>query len=125
MNSLKILIAEDNELNIKYLELLMNRWGISPDIARDGQEALDLSSQNSYQLIFMDINMPELNGLEVTLKIRHNPNNPNQKSPIIALSADILGEQIQKSKEIGMNDFLPKPFTPNQIKMVLQKYCTT
>ncbi len=123
MNPITILIAEDNELNIKYLALILKHLQIPHEIAKNGEEAWEKSKTTSFDMILMDIHMPKLNGFEATLKIRQDTQNPNHDIPIIAVSADTLQDQIEKSKEIGMNQFIKKPFSPQQIKEVIQQYC--
>lgn len=121
MKQFKVLIVEDNELNIMYLSILLKKWEIQTEVAKNGNEAIQMTAKNKYDLIFMDIHMPLKNGFEATLAIR-NTENPNQKSPIIALTADSVKEQMKKAKEIGMDEFLSKPFVPNQIYDIIERY---
>lgn len=75
--------------------------------------------QKAFQLILMDIQMPIMDGYEATLAIRKM----DQQTPIIALSAHVMGEQIKKCLDIGMNDHLAKPIDPERLKQVLVKWC--
>ena len=117
----KILIVEDNVLNIKYLGLLMKKWNLDYDIAYNGLEAIAKTIENEYSIIFMDIQMPIKNGFEATMVIR-NHDNINHNTPIYAISADSVKEQMIKALEIGMNGFLSKPFIPSDIQNILNEH---
>jgi signal transduction histidine kinase/CheY-like chemotaxis protein len=117
----KILVVEDNEMNRKYLLGLLDKWKLSYDVALNGKEATELAQQNSYSVILMDIQMPIMDGNEATLFIR-NTQNPNSKVPIIALTASALLDKKTKSGQIGMTDFVSKPFNPNQLLEKLNLY---
>ncbi len=120
--SQKILIVEDNQLNIKYLSLIFDKWNLSYEVAQNGQEALSKCLETSYSIILMDIHMPVKNGFEATLEIRNSKDSRNAHTPIIALSADSVNEQMDRAKQLGMNDFLSKPFIPEEIKTLLEHY---
>lgn len=115
----KILIVEDNLINQKYITRLMEKLHIEYDVANNGKEALEKSKDNEYGLIFMDIQMPILDGYEATKMIRSSANK-NKQTPIIALTASAMLDQKNKALDLGMNDFLTKPFTPEQLKEKLQ-----
>ncbi|MDX1700568.1 MAG: ATP-binding protein, partial [Melioribacteraceae bacterium] len=126
ISSLKILVAEDNIMNRKYVGRLLSKWQIAHDMAKDGEEAYQLIEKNPYDLILMDIQMPKMNGYQLTKAIRRLENNPNKDIPIIALTASALTEHKQEADSAGMNDFVSKPFHPHQLKEKLKKYsCDT
>jgi len=104
-----ILLAEDNEINQFLASELLKSWGMGVDIAKNGLEAIEKWSQNDYSLILMDIQMPELGGVEATIEIRSR-NLPKSNTPIIALTANALKGQKERFMGYGMNDYLSKPF---------------
>jgi len=119
---LRVLLADDNQINIKVGSVILEKYVSNIDIAVNGQEAVDLALKNKYDIIFMDIQMPVMNGLEATKVIRNNTKNPCSDSIIIALTANINKSDIEKYLKNGMDDFLNKPYKPNQIKSLLDKY---
>lgn len=121
INGLHVLIAEDNLMNQKYLTNLLKKWEVSYALANNGREAITAANQEKYDLIFMDIQMPIVDGFEATIAIR-NTNNLNQSTPIIALTASALSDQKIQAMSIGMNDYISKPFGPTQIQEALSKY---
>jgi CheY-like chemotaxis protein len=114
---LKILLAEDNKVNQKVALLTLKKIGYTADIANNGLEVLDLLEKQSYDVILMDMQMPEMDGLTTTKMIR---NLPIPQPYIIALTANALGEDRQKCLEAGMNDYLSKPIVINQLKESLK-----
>lgn len=115
-----ILIAEDNLINQTYISRLMQKWEIDHDMANNGLEAVEKSKAKTYGLIFMDIQMPEMDGITATKEIRKEGMNTN--SIIIALTASPLLSKMQESMSAGMNDFLSKPFNPTQLKDMMMKH---
>jgi CheY-like chemotaxis protein/HPt (histidine-containing phosphotransfer) domain-containing protein len=116
-----VLLVEDNALNTLYATRLLEKWDIELKHAVDGLEAVSMANKYHFDLILMDIQMPNLNGYEATIQIR-NTININKVTPIIALTASALATEKNKAKEVGMNDVLTKPFTPNEMQLVLKKY---
>jgi CheY-like chemotaxis protein len=113
-----ILIAEDNLINQKLIIRVLNKLGYDPDLANHGKEAVDMLSEHLYQLIFMDIQMPEMDGLETTRYIRAN----FEKQPmIVAMTANAMVEDREACKEAGMNDYLSKPIKLDELMAMLQK----
>lgn len=118
---LHILIAEDNLLNAQVIVAFLNRLGHSSRVAGNGLEALDVLSQEDFDAVLMDIEMPEMDGLDATKAIRkgeHSVRNP--KIPVIALTAHALQDYEEKSYAVGMNNYLTKPVDINQLSEVLQ-----
>jgi len=115
-----ILLVEDNQINQEIIVGLLKDSNIIFDIASNGKEGLDLFQKNSskYDLIFMDIQMPIMNGYEATKEIRIL----DQKIPIIALTANAMKEDIQKIKDVGINEHLNKPLEVEKLNNILQKY---
>jgi PAS domain S-box-containing protein len=119
---LKTLIVEDNPMNRLYLENLLVKWGLEYTSAEDGLVALQLTEQEQYDLILMDIRMPNLDGYDTTLRLRNSAKNPNQNVPIIALTASALLDEKEKAMQAGMNQHLAKPFTPDQLQEVFRQF---
>jgi len=113
-----ILLVEDNEINQDIILGLLDNSQINIDIASNGREAIVLYEENKYDLILMDIQMPIMDGYEATQIIR----NRDLNIPIIALSANAMKDDIDKSREIGMNDHLTKPISTDKLYSVLVKY---
>lgn len=106
--SLRVLVAEDNELNRKVLLAFLERLGYESDVAVDGPEVLDRMAEASYDLILMDIRMPGLDGVEVTRQIR-NLGDTIEQPHIIGVSASILASDRPVFAEAGIDDCLMKP----------------
>lgn len=101
---------------------LLSNWGITASLANNGIECLDLlkTTETPFDLIFMDIQMPEMDGLEATRRIRHDLQMTDL--PIIALTANIMDSDQQEYLKAGMNAFLPKPFDPDQLYQMLHRF---
>ena len=120
----KILIVEDNEINLEIETELLTDLGFALDTAPDGCVAVDMVKQSNpgdYALILMDLQMPVMNGYEATAAIRKLDHPVLASIPIIALSANTFPEDIQKSKESGMNAHLAKPIDiPKLLALIRQ-----
>ncbi len=116
----RILLAEDDEINREFTLLTLEDVDLTVDIAEDGQQALELACTNDYALILMDMQMPNMNGLEATQQIRQIPN--HQNTPIIALTANAFVEDKKKCFAAGMNDFMTKPMRPELFYAMLLKW---
>ena len=116
-----ILIAEDNPMNQKYIRKLLDKWKLNFEFANNGEEAVQKCKEKKYALIFMDIQMPILDGFEATKKIREETN-LNQATAIVALTASSLLSIKNETKAIGMDGFLSKPFTPIQLMNILSDH---
>lgn len=117
-----ILVVEDNEFNQMLITELLNNLGIAVSLAQNGVECLDLlkTTEAPFDLIFMDLQMPEMDGLEATRRIRQNLQ--LTEIPIVALTANIMQHDPQELMKIGMNAYLPKPFDPDQLIQVLEQF---
>jgi len=112
-----ILIVDDNRINCVVTKRILQTKGYRCDVAKDGFEAIELVKSNTYDLILMDINMPEIDGIETTKRIRLT----HKKTPIIALTA-VEEDQIKdKIKEAGMNDFIIKPYDLEEFHQIILK----
>jgi PAS domain S-box-containing protein len=122
LTNLRVLVAEDNLLNQKLISRLLENWQCKTFFANNGQMALDFLEKNICDLILMDVHMPILDGCQTAALLRQAASNPNQNVPIIALTAAALLEEKQRAFEVGMNEFLTKPFVPEQLYQLLEKY---
>jgi CheY-like chemotaxis protein len=117
---LRILLAEDNAMNRRLALLLLERMGYSADVAENGQEVLDAVARSSYDLIFMDVQMPEMDGLEATRRIRAAY--PGDARPrIVALTANALAEDREATVQAGMDDYVSKPIRPAELEDALRR----
>ena len=106
IKSMKILVVEDIALNQLLMKTLLDDFGFEQDIASNGKIAIEKLKSKDYDVILMDLQMPEMNGFEATEYIR---NTMNSKIPIIALTADVTTVDLAKCKAVGMNDYISKP----------------
>ncbi len=120
----RLLVAEDNIMNQKYISSLLDKWAIPFVIASDGKRAVEMAQQQHFDLILMDIQMPVMDGYEATITIR-NTQNINQQTPIVALTASAMTDQKTKASWAGMNDFVTKPFSPNSLLETIQRHTHT
>ncbi|MDX1908674.1 MAG: response regulator [Bacteroidia bacterium] len=103
-----ILVAEDDEVNLLIAEHILGKRGYAVFTAENGETAARLVQEHTFDLILMDIEMPVMDGLEATALIRSTER--GQVIPIVALTAHTLPEKLEKFKELGMNDYIVKPF---------------
>lgn len=118
---LKILLVEDVAVNQKIALQLLQRLGYRADIANNGQEALEALQRQSYDLIFMDVQMPEMDGLEATQRIRRDLKLTHQPW-IVAMTAHARREDQQACLAVGMDDYLSKPIYPETVKTIFERY---
>lgn len=121
-----LLLAEDNLINQKVALALLKKLGLSADVAANGIEALEALRHNDYELVLMDVQMPEMDGLEATRAIRAESSSArNPRLPVIALTANALASDRQQCLAAGMNDYLTKPLTLQALQNTLEKYLPT
>ncbi len=122
----RILVAEDNVVNQKVALKYLQNAGYNADVAATGREAIEAVRQHSYALVFMDVQMPEMDGLEATRRIRQaqaasEPGFPRELR-IVAMTANAMAEDRTICLEAGMDDYIAKPLTPAGIKAILEKH---
>ncbi|MFO7730366.1 MAG: ATP-binding protein [Spirochaetia bacterium] len=121
-HSLRILLAEDNELNQKSIAYFLSEMGHKVEIAENGSEALKLLSQRSFDLLLMDVQMPVMNGLDATRKIRGSDGSQfNPQIPIIALTAYAMKEDVQHILSCGMNAYVSKPLSRDILAQAIER----
>lgn len=119
--ALKILLVEDNILNQKFVRATLLREGHELDIAENGKIAIEKASNFQYDMILMDIQMPIMDGIEATLKIRELEQDKAIKTKVIAVTAFALEKDKSRCLAAGMNDFLAKPFKPKELISVVNR----
>jgi PAS domain S-box-containing protein len=120
---LRILVAEDNLINQKVAQALLIQMGHKVDITINGQEALKALESTSYDLVFMDVQMPEMDGLEATRRIREKTSSVrNHVIPIIAMTASAMKGDREICLEAGMNDYITKPINPKIVEQALERW---
>ena len=117
---LRILIAEDNELNLQLMGLMFQQLGFAFEVAKNGQEAVDKVREQDFDLVFMDVQMPVMNGFEATEEIRKIAT--KQSLIIIGLSANAFEDDQKKALEVGMDDYLTKPLRLAVLASKLEQY---
>ena len=121
LQGMHILVAEDNDINWEIISALLSMFGITTDRAENGRICVDMmrtAAEGSYELIFMDIQMPEMNGLDATRAIRSLENPWAASIPIVAMTADAFSENVTECLEAGMNGHIAKPV---DIKLVIKE----
>jgi len=117
----KILVVEDNDINQKVIVKMLKNFGLNCDLASNGKEAVEASSQKSYNVIFMDCQMPIMNGYEATEKIRELEGD-KKHTIIVALTANAINGDREKCILSGMDDYLCKPINMEELKNIIEKY---
>jgi signal transduction histidine kinase/CheY-like chemotaxis protein/HPt (histidine-containing phosphotransfer) domain-containing protein len=120
LDRVQLLLVEDNEINRKVATKFLNKWGIQPDYAHNGVQAIEKIKEKEYDLILMDLQMPEMDGYEAARIIRETK--AQEGIPIIALTASAMHDVAQKIFDAGMNDFVMKPFHPDDLYQKIAKY---
>jgi PAS domain S-box-containing protein len=115
-----ILVAEDNAINQTLINIILQRLGYKIDLAGDGKEVLDMVAQKNYDIIFMDVQMPEIDGLEATRKIVEIYG--KQRPKIIAMTAFAMEGDKEKCFEAGMDDYVSKPLMIEEIQRMIEKW---
>ncbi|MBK0381011.1 hybrid sensor histidine kinase/response regulator [Mucilaginibacter segetis] len=116
---IRILIAEDNAVNQKLAKYILNKMGYDPDIVYNGHECINALINKKYDMILMDVQMPDMDGLEATRFIRQNM---DHQPVIVAMTANVMSEDKDKCIEAGMNDYLSKPLKLQEIMDILEKW---
>lgn len=115
MKGLSVLVAEDNIVNRNIVKKILHQWEVNADFAENGKEALQKVRKNHYNLVLMDLHMPEMNGYDATRAIRNLGGDYYRNLPIVALTATAFAEDQKKFSSIGLNGYIIKPFTPPEL----------
>jgi CheY-like chemotaxis protein len=118
-----VLLAEDHPVNRKVLTLQLNLAGIQVECAENGDKALEMFRRGRYGLVFTDLHMPGLDGRQLTAAIRaHERENGVPRTPVIALTANVLSGEAERCLAAGMDDYLGKPVTIGQLSQKLERW---
>lgn len=121
-DNLKILLVEDNLINQKVGTKILERLGVKPDIAINGKEAVEMCMRTPYDLVFMDMEMPVMDGIQATRKLRSMSQSLPKNPRIIAMTANALQEDKERCLQAGMDDFIAKPITVYTVRKVIKKW---
>ncbi len=117
------LVAEDNLINQKLIKNILNNFDITVTLANDGEEAVELYKENSFDIIFMDIQMPVLSGVEATKEIlKYEKSNNLKHTPIVALTANVIESDKEKYLASGMDKYLKKPIDIEELVVIIEEY---
>jgi signal transduction histidine kinase/ActR/RegA family two-component response regulator len=116
IGGLQVLIAEDNPVNVMLMKKLFSKWDIVPTFAENGERAVELVQYGNFSIILMDLQMPVMNGFDAAIEIRKMADPKKSTIPIIALTASALFDIKEKVYDSGMNDYVSKPFKPDELK---------
>ncbi|MBK0378344.1 ATP-binding protein [Mucilaginibacter segetis] len=117
---LRVLIAEDNPVNVMLMKKLLSKWKIVPTIAENGERAVEIMQYGNFDIILMDLQMPVMNGFDASIEIRKMPDPAKANIPIIALTASALFDIREQVQNAGMNDYVAKPFKPDELMEKIQ-----
>lgn len=122
LKGIRMLIAEDNLINVLLAQEFLSQWDVECDVAENGLLALELIQTNDYDLVLMDLQMPEMDGYETTKRVRELNDDKYKQLPIIALTASAMLNIKDKAFMVGMNDYISKPFNPDELYMKIKHY---
>ncbi len=118
--SLRVLVAEDNPVNQRVVKYMVDKLGHSLDIVSNGRDALDQLRRSQYDVVLMDVQMPEMDGLEATQAIRQAETARGGHQPVVAMTAHAMKEDRERCLAAGMDDYISKPLEINELRRVLQ-----
>ena len=118
----RVLVVEDNDVNIMLLTMLLKKVGIVYDIAKDGEKGLQLFKDNQYDVILTDINVPKLTGDELASIVRQDVDTNKRAIPIVGLTATIVQDDLDDYINAGINEVLVKPFKQDELYAIIEKY---
>ncbi|WP_419320866.1 ATP-binding protein [Caulobacter sp. ErkDOM-E] len=122
LQAARLLLVEDNAVNRELIRIMLEPFGIKVDTANDGVAGVEALRQGSYDLVLMDIQMPGMDGLTATRRIRAMTDAPGSRTPIIAMTANVLPEQVANCIAAGMDDHLGKPINPSRLLEAIARW---
>ncbi len=117
-----ILLVEDNAINQTLVANLLRRNGHQVTVANDGLESVNLTATKAFDIILMDVQMPVMDGLQATRKIRERERKSGGHTPVVALTANLLGDDVEDCRQAGMDNHLGKPVDIEVLLEVIQRY---
>ncbi len=121
--NLNVLVVDDNNINRLLINKVLGKWGATADFAENGLQAVEkITNNQNYEVVLMDVYMPEMGGIEATQVSRSKPEAYFQQIPIIALTASMLSSEKAEIESAGMNDYILKPFDPKNLFEKLSTY---
>lgn len=123
-NDIRVLLVEDNMVNRKLAMLILERVGCEVHVAENGAEGVEKFKVGGYEAIFMDCQMPVMDGYEATLAIRKLEAGTSSHIPIIAVTANAMKGDKEKCLECGMDDYISKPILPNDLQSAVNRWCS-
>jgi PAS domain S-box-containing protein len=122
LNGVRLLLAEDNAINVLVVKRYLQQWGVICDVAEHGQAALEMIADENYELVLMDLQMPVMDGYEASKQIRLMSNTNKAMVPVVAITASLVGDIWEGIVDSGMNDYISKPFNPEELFEKIKKY---
>jgi CheY-like chemotaxis protein len=120
---INVLVVDDNQINRLLINKVLSKWGATADFAENGLQAIEkIENNQNYDVVLMDVYMPEMGGIEATQVIRAKNEPYFQQLPIIALTASMLSNERNQIDGAGMNDYILKPFEPKSLFEKLSAY---
>lgn len=122
LNKINILVVEDHPMNQLLIKASMSDQNLKYDLANNGKEAIDMLNKSVYDIILMDVHMPEMGGIKATQFIRNVFGEPKRNTPIVAMTASTIESDMKKCISAGMNDYISKPFKPHELLCKIKKW---
>lgn len=119
---LHLLVVDDSDMNLLVIKMIFKKIGISFDTAHNGQEALSFLESNRYDMVLTDIQMPEMDGIELTKRIRALEDEQKSQLPVIAITGQITSDSHERYLSAGLNDYIVKPFTESELMEKILDY---
>jgi len=119
----RVLVVEDHAVNRLLATRMLKKFGCEVAIAENGRIACERTEQESYDLVFMDCQMPEMDGFEATRTIRSREIKTGRRLPIVALTANAMREDRERCLDAGMDDYIPKPYSASDFERTLSRWC--
>lgn len=123
IGSLRVLVVEDHAVNRLLATRMLRKFGCEVEIAENGRIACDRTAQEAFDLVFMDCQMPEMDGFEATRVIRNREQLSGRRLPIVALTANAMREDRERCLDAGMDDYVSKPYSPADLRRTLDRWC--
>src|SRR5262249_6221501 len=117
-----VLVVEDNAVNQRVIEAMLSKRGFSVDCAANGREGLAMIASHDYAVVFMDCQMPEMDGYEATAALRASEAGREEHLKIVAMTANAMKGDRERCLAVGMDDYLSKPLRPEELDAVLERW---